>query len=721
LNVPYGLAVDGAGNLYIADLGNNRIRRVWPDGVITTLIPDTPLATPRNLALDSTGNLYVSEFDGHRVRRVSPDGRVTTVAGTGRPGFSGDGGPPEQAQLSFPSGIAIDRGGALLIADAGNNRVRRIFANGTINTILGGSSGTALATPIALATDAQGNIYVGDSAPVVRAYSVAGRWSDVAGGAVAGYSGDGGPAVRAALSSVRDLAVDAASNLYIADAAHVRRVDVLGIISTVAGDGFLHAIGDGGSAQDALLSRPSAVTLDNAGILTIADTGTQRVRQVASGLISTLSGDGSASATTLNAPMGVAADAAGTVYIADTGNGLIRAVGADHRLRTITSAARAPRGVCLSRSGVLHVVDTGNGRVLRVGAATEIIASQLNSPEACALDSFGNFYLAETGAHRVRRLSPSGEWTTIAGTGIPGSDGDEGPATSAHLSYPRGIAVDDAGSVFVSDTGGNRVRLITPDGMIHNIAGTGSPGYAGDAGDALAARLNVPAGLFLDGAGALYVADSLNDRVRRLVPYAAVAELASPVAVVNALSGIGGGVAPGELVQISGQGFGGDTPAEVWFGARAVAVLRSAPGQLVVQVPEELAGANSTRLEVRVAGKLAGVADLGVTESAPGVLPVALNQDGTLNTGISPASSGSTLILFATGQGRLDSARPVLPVAVTISGAPAEVVTAEAAGGATGLVLLVVRVPGGFVSSGQVPLVLTVGSAKAEPVGVWLR
>ncbi len=145
LNAPYGLAVDGAGNLYIADLGNNRIRRVWPDGVITTLIPNTTLATPRNLVLDSAGNLYFSEFDGHRIRRVAPDGSVTTVVGTGRPGFSGDGGPPEQAQLAFPAGIAIDRGGALLIVDAGNNRVRRIFANGTINTILGGSSGTALA------------------------------------------------------------------------------------------------------------------------------------------------------------------------------------------------------------------------------------------------------------------------------------------------------------------------------------------------------------------------------------------------------------------------------------------------------------------------------------------------------------------------------------------------------------------------------------------------
>jgi uncharacterized protein (TIGR03437 family) len=721
LNAPYGLAVDGAGNLYIADLGNNRIRRVWPDGVITTLIPNTTLATPRNLVLDSAGSLYVSEFDGHRIRRVAPDGSVTTVVGTGRSGFSGDGGPPEQAQLCFPAGLAIDRGGALLIADAGNNRVRRIFGNGTINTILGGSSGTALTTPVALATDLQGNIYVSDAYPVVRAFSVSGRWSDVAGGAVASYSGDGGAAIRAALTSVRDLAVDAASNIYLADGARLRKIDVLGIITTVAGDGFLHAIGDGGSAQDALLSRPSSVALDSAGTLTIADTGTQRVRQIASGVISTLVGDGTGSTTSLNSPMGVAADAAGTMYIADTGNGLVRAIGADRRLRTIMSAARTPRGVCLSRSGILYVVDTGNGRLLRVGSATDIIASQLNAPEACALDSFGNLYLAETGAHRVRRLSPAGDWTTVAGTGTAGSDGDEAPAVAAHLSFPRGLAVDDSGNLFISDTGGNRIRLVTPDGTIHSIAGTGFPGYSGDADDALQARLNGPAGLALDGAGAVYVADSLNDRVRRLLPYTVAPEQAGPVAVVNALSGIGGNIAPGELVQISGQGFGGDIPAEVWFGPRSVAVLTSVSGQLTVQAPEELSGANSVRLEVRVAGKVIGVADLGVADAAPGVLPLAINQDGSLNSGIWPAASGRTLVLFATGQGRLQAARPVLPVSVTIAGAPADVLTTQAAAGSTGLVLLTVRVPGGFVPAGQVPLVLTVGAAQAAPIGVWLQ
>ncbi|MDE3167160.1 MAG: hypothetical protein KGN36_15260, partial [Acidobacteriota bacterium] len=480
LNLPYGLAVDGAGNLYIADLGNNRVRRVWPDGVITTLIPGTPLATPRNLALDAAGNLYISEFAGHRVRRVTPGGAVTTAAGTGRAGLSGDGGPPGLAQLAFPAGIAVDRGGALLIADSGNNRVRRIFSNGTINTILGGSTGTALSTPVALAVDAQGTIYVGDAAPVVRMYSINGRWSDTAGGANPGYSGDGGPAARAALTQVGDLAVGAGAGLYIADALRLRRVDLSGNIATLAGDGYLQAIGDGAAPQDAILAGPSAVALDAAGRLAIADSGTQRVRAVTGGVIATLAGNGIASPSTLNQPMGVAADQAGTVWVADTGNDAIRAIGADRRLRTVSTAVHAPRGVCLSRAGELYVVDTGNGRILRMnGGVTAILATQLAAPEACALDSAGNLYIAETAAHRVRVLSPAGAWTTLAGTGDAGSTGDEGIAARAQLSFPRGVAVDDAGDVYISDTGGNRVRLVTPDGVIHTIAGTGVAGFSG--------------------------------------------------------------------------------------------------------------------------------------------------------------------------------------------------------------------------------------------------
>jgi uncharacterized protein (TIGR03437 family) len=226
--------------------------------------------------------------------------------------------------------------------------------------------------------------------------------------------------------------------------------------------------------------------------------------------------------------------------------------------------------------------------------------------------------------------------------------------------------------------------------------------------------------LQLDGAGAIYFADSGNDRVRRLVLYTPPADVVAAVTVVNAFSGVGGNVAPGELVTISGAGFGSVTD-EVRFGLAAAAVLEAQAGRLVVVAPEELGGTAPARVEVRVAGKLMGAADVGVSDAAPGVLPLMINEDGSLNTELRRASAGKTLTLLVTGQGRLVSARPVLPVTVTIAGVPCEVMRAEAAGAAGGMMLVVVRVAGGFVPSGEVPLVLKVGSASAPAVGVWLQ
>src|SRR5436305_4710193 len=194
LNLPYGLAVDLAGNLYIADLGNQRIRRVSPDGTISTVAgngrkasgPDgghaveTSLLTPRNVALDSAGYLYISEFEGHRVRRVAPDGKISTMAGTGVAGFRGDGGPAANAQLGFPAGLAIDRSGALLVADSQNHRIRRIVPGGPISTGLGGTASTTLLMPLSVAVDLSGTIYVSDSTNIVRAYTAAGVWPDIA-------------------------------------------------------------------------------------------------------------------------------------------------------------------------------------------------------------------------------------------------------------------------------------------------------------------------------------------------------------------------------------------------------------------------------------------------------------------------------------------------------------------------------------------------------------
>ena len=392
LNLPYGIAVDYAGYVYVADLGNNRVRKIAPDGTISTvagtgaagfsgdggLAVDARLQTPRNLAVDSSGNLYIAEFAGHRIRRVASDGRISTVAGTGIAGFGGDGGPAAAAQLGYPAGLAVDRNGALYIADSQNNRIRKV-AKGVIVTALGGVPGTSMATPIAVTVDPAGNLYVADSSFLVRAYTPAAAWVDFAGSAGQGYSGDGGPAAKAQLTQPRDLAASPTGGLFIADGVRVRFVDTGGLIRTAAGDGFVHAVGDGGPASAAILNQPSSVALDGSGNLYIADTGTQRVRQVRpDGTTGTLAGTGlpgdggdggPAAAAPLNFPMGVAVDSWGNVAIADSYNHRIRQVGAGGTIVTIAGTGKSgtgqdtmpalqtqlrwPRGVCFDRSGNL--------------------------------------------------------------------------------------------------------------------------------------------------------------------------------------------------------------------------------------------------------------------------------------------------------------------------------------------------------------------------------
>ena len=181
LNLPYGLALDSAGNVYVADLGNQRVRRITPDGIITTVAgtgrkasspdgaapTDTSLLSPRNVAIDAAGDLYIAEFEGHRIRKLTPDGKLSTVVGTGVAGSSGDGNRASAAQIDYPAGMAFDRAGALYFADSGNNLVRKLYADGTIGTVLGRNPGTTLFSPLAVAMDLAGTLYVGDSTFVV--------------------------------------------------------------------------------------------------------------------------------------------------------------------------------------------------------------------------------------------------------------------------------------------------------------------------------------------------------------------------------------------------------------------------------------------------------------------------------------------------------------------------------------------------------------------------
>jgi uncharacterized protein (TIGR03437 family) len=812
LNLPYGVAADLAGNVYFADLGNQRVRRIAPDGTMSTvagtgvkgslgdggLATNAQLMSPRNVAVDAAGNLYISEFEGHRVRRVTNDGKISTVAGSGIAGFRGDGGLAVNAQISFPAGLTLDRDGNLYLADSQNQRIRKIVPGGMISTVVGGTQGETLLTPVAVAIDNYGNIYAGDTSGVVREATPAGAWVGVAGTGAPGFSGDGGPASKAQLSAARDLALDLTGNLFIADGIRIREINLQGIISTMAGDGFLHAVGDGGPATTAILNQPMSVALDRFGNLYIGDTGTQRVRMVApAGVISTLAGTGvagfngdqiPAATATLYSPTGLSTDVYGDVYIADTYNHRIREVAAAGRISTFAGTGvggqgpvdllpaqtelRGPRNVCIGLTGTIYIVDTSNHRVLNVlpggyaatfagngtaglgGDGGPARTAELNQPGACTVDAAGNVFIADTLNHRIAKVDSSGVITTVAGTGVAGASADGVTAVAAALNSPAGVAVDGDGDIFISDTGNNLIREVTPNGTIYTIAGNGTAGFSGDGGLALAAQINAPAGIFIDGSGSLYFADSGNNRVRRLSPQAIPPPTAAPVTVlpqvtaVNAASLLGGPIAPGEIVTIYGSGIGplqgvsGGVNAsglvsnllggsEVHFDGVAAPIFYAQAGQVNAQAPYTIAG-QSTHVEVLYQGQPAGQADVPVAATAPAVFPTAVNPDGSLNSASNPAMQGTILTFFATGEGLTNGAnvsgqpasspypQPLLPVSISIGGAAATVLYAGEAPGLVGMLQVDAIVPAG-TASGGVNAVLTVGATAAPAVSLWVR
>jgi sugar lactone lactonase YvrE len=343
--------------------------------------------------------------------------------------------------------------------------------------------------------------------------------STLAGNGVPGISGDNGRASEAQLNFPMGVAVDANGNVYIADQlnARIRRVAIDGTISTVAGNGSGGYSGDGGSATNAGLLTPCGVVVDRNGNLFIADTRNHRVRRVTpGGTITTVAGNGTAAyagdgaeaiGASLNVPVALALDSAGNLYIADAFNSAIRKVTFDGKIWTV-----AGRGI----PGF-----SGDG-----GSAT---AASLNQPGGITVDATDNLYIADSSNHRIRKVTTDGVITTVAGGPRRGFSGDGGVATGASLNYPRGIALDSLGRLYITDSLNNRIRALLPDGTILTIAGAGFGDY-GDGGPALEARFRFPEGLAIDNAGALYVADNQNSRIRVLRPLPEVRDLPAPTA-----------------------------------------------------------------------------------------------------------------------------------------------------------------------------------------------
>ena len=420
------------------------------------------LQFPQNLSLDGLGNIYIADRNNNRIRRVSAGGIITTVAGTGTAGSGGDGGAASAAELSAPYDVALDSSGNLYIADSANNRIRRIDVTGIITTAAGTGANTS--------------------------------------------AGDGGAATSAMLASPSAVSIDGSGTLFISDSfdCRVHRVSSAGVITTVAGNGISGFSGDGGPATSAELASPTGLTTDNQGNLYVVDSVNQRIRRVdRNGIITTVAGTGipgfsgdhgPATSAELSNPTDVAVDGAGNLYIAES----------DYRVRRVD-----PGGIITTIAGTGISGFSGDN-----GPA---ISAQLNVSAAVAVDGDGNLFIADTANQCIRRVDTTGVITTIAGTPtVPGSDGDGGPATSAQLGSPSGIAVDALHDLYICDPDTGSIRRVDPAGIITTVAGTGVFDFLGDGAAAIDATFSEPYDVAVDDHGAFYVADRNNEYVRRV-------------------------------------------------------------------------------------------------------------------------------------------------------------------------------------------------------------
>lgn len=537
---------------------------------------DALLREPAAVVLDREGNLYISDTFHHRIRKVAPNGTVSTVAGTGNPGWGGDGGPAVYGSLSYPSALAIDPAGNLYVSEPFAQRIRKISADGKLTTLAGtgrfgfeGDGGPALKArfngPDGIAADREGNVYVSDSYNHrIRRIDPDGRITTIAGTGDRGYGGDGGPATAATLNYPGALAVDNAGNLFVADTLNqrVRRIDRSGIIQTVVGNGSFGYPRNGEFALEAAIPYVKGLAFDGAGNLYLSFPSDGRIRMVnGSGQLWTLAGDGSLGfngdgklplATQLALPGGIAVDRMGSLYVADQLNDRVRRIVPYRSVTTVAGRGAAgfagdggpaaeaklsgPEALALGPDGTLHVSDrdnhrlravlpdgriqteAGNGQMFPRMEMAPARLAPLAYPTGVVVDARGNALIASRLYHAIFQLTLTGSLLQIAGNSLPLYAGDGGDARQASFAAPLGMTMDREGNLLVADSMNHVVRRITPGGIISTVAGTGEAGYSGDDGPATAARLNRPSSVAVDRHGNLYVADSYNGVIRRVDP-----------------------------------------------------------------------------------------------------------------------------------------------------------------------------------------------------------
>ena len=555
----------------------------------------------------------------------------------------------------------------------------------------------------------------------------------VAGNGTGGASGDKGPATSAELQSPYGIAVDASGDLFIADTGNgrIREVSSSGIITTL--------VGSGGLVASPPLFQPRGVFVDSSGNVFIADTGNGLIRKVAPGgtRVANVAGSGttgytgdggSATSATLAAPQGVAVDASGNIFIADTFNNVIRKVAGG----TITTVA-------------------GNNTQGFSGDNGPATSAELNNPTGVFVDASENLYIADHGNNRVRMVSPGGIITTIAGNSTQGYSGDGGPATSAALYSPSGVTVDASGNIYIAVTFSNRIREIS-GGIITTVAGNGAQFFTGDDGPATSAALNYPGGVALDASGDIFIADSGNNRIREVsastlfpvVPSNGVTEGAGFSALISA-GGIGSifgtnlatGITTATTLPLLTT-LGGTT---VKMNGNPVPLFYVSPLQINFQVPWELLSSQTASLFVTTANGTSPTITVNLSPTSSGIFTINSSNSATQGAiqiansnpavfvapvgaipGVisRPAITSDILTIFCSGLGAVTNTPATgsagggsslsnvqAAVSVTIGGQTAPFLFAGLAPGFVGLYQVNVGFPTGVTSGNAVPVIVT--------------
>ena len=574
VSFPTGIAFDRQGNIFFTDSANYRVRKIDTHGIITTIAGtgvmgysgdggpaiNATLSFAYGLAVDRAGNIFICDEGNNVIRKIDSGGTITTYAGNGTAGFSGDGGPATQASLNFPYAVLPDSAGNLYISDFNNDRVRKVNASQNINTFAGdGSTGctgdggfataASIGGPRGLILNSGNLLIAGGGCSKVRTVSLSSHIITAVAGSTSGYDGDGNPPLSSRFVGEGGLLIDKSGNLVIVDRGN-DRVRILTastqLVTTIAG-GY---IGDGGKGTASALALPQGINFDRGGNLFIADTSDNRIRKLTpGGIINTFAGTGisgytgdggPATSATLYAPMAVASDLKHNVYIADQFGGVLRQVDSSGIISTNLATGQFFElyGLATDTAGNLYAADpfvcvvwkiTSSGAITPFAGdavnfncgynGDNIPATQawLNSPMGLAVDTSGNVYIADDLNNRIRVVSAStGNIQTSAGNGVCGFSGDGGPATSAMICCPYGVAADTRGNVYIADTGNARIRQVDPTQTIQTVVGTGSfAGYNGNGLPALQTNLDVVYDIVVNPAGIVYWSDYEQYRVRK--------------------------------------------------------------------------------------------------------------------------------------------------------------------------------------------------------------